>query len=64
MGSRALRGYSNAGRRAWSPAAPLELHEGLDRDIEAIRALDPRLAALYESGIQQAMTFFEDEKPR
>jgi hypothetical protein len=36
----------------------------LVRDIEAIRALDPRLAALYESGIQQALTFFEDEQAR
>jgi hypothetical protein len=64
MGSRVLRGYINAGRRAWGPAAPLELHDALIRDIEDIRALDPRLAALYESGIQQALTFFEDEQAR
>lgn len=63
MGSRALRGYSNAGRRAWSPTAAPELHEALDHGIEAIRALDPRLAALYESGIQQALNYFEEKKP-
>jgi hypothetical protein len=34
----------------------------LDRDIDAIRLLDPRLAALYEAGIGQALSYFENEK--
>jgi hypothetical protein len=62
MGSRALRGYSNGGRRAWSPTAQPELRDALDRDIDAIRSLDPRLAALYEAGIGQALSYFENEK--
>ncbi len=63
MGTRALRGYSNAGRRAWSPTAPLELQNALDLDFDRIRALDPRLAALYKSGIGQALNYFADKKP-
>jgi len=63
MGSRALRGYSKGGRRAWSPTAQPELTNALDRDIDTIRSIDPRLAALYEAGVGQALNYFENKKP-
>jgi len=63
LGRRALRAYGKAGRKAWSPAVSAELRTALDRDFDAIRAADPRLAALYSSGIAQALEYFDAADP-
>ncbi len=59
IGTRALHGYTRAGRKAWKPGAAPELRRALACDIGAIRSVNPRLAALYADGIEQALGYFE-----
>jgi hypothetical protein len=62
LGGRALRAYSKAGPKAWSPAAADHLRLSIARDLETIRGVDPRLAALYADGVEQALRYFESRK--
>jgi hypothetical protein len=59
MGASSLRGYRQAGRRAWGPETAPELRRAVERDLEIIRSVDPRLAALYSAGIEQALSHFQ-----
>lgn len=60
MGARTLRAYGKAGRKAWSRAASGDLRRAFDRDLKTIRAVDPRLAALYAEGIDTALRYFDE----
>jgi predicted short-subunit dehydrogenase-like oxidoreductase (DUF2520 family) len=62
LGRRALHSYCKAGRKAWSAAASAELRGSLARDLETIREADASLAALYASGIAQALRYFDAEQ--
>jgi len=62
LGGRALRAYSKAGLKAWSPVAGDRLRLSITRDLDTIRGVDPRLAALYADGVEQALRYFEPEK--
>jgi predicted short-subunit dehydrogenase-like oxidoreductase (DUF2520 family) len=59
LGSRSVRAYGKAGRKAWSAADASSLRNALERDLDAIRATDARLAALYSAGIAQALRYFD-----
>jgi hypothetical protein len=59
LGARAVRAYGKAGKKAWSAAAASSLRCALERDLDAIRATDARLAALYSVGIAQALRYFD-----
>ena len=61
LGSRTLRAYAKAGRKAWSRVAAIDLRASRERDGAAIRAADGPRAALYERGIEQALEYFKDE---
>jgi predicted short-subunit dehydrogenase-like oxidoreductase (DUF2520 family) len=62
LGSRALRAYAKAGAKAWSPAAAGRLQLSIARDLDTIRGVDPKLAALYADGVEQALRYFESRK--
>ena len=62
LGGRALRAYSKAGPKAWSPTAGDRLRLSIARDLDTIRGVDPRLAALYADGVEQALRYFESRK--
>jgi len=62
LGGRALRAYAKAGSKAWSPAAANRLHLSIARDLDTIRGVDPKLAALYADGVDQALRYFEPRK--
>jgi hypothetical protein len=59
MNGRTMRAYAKAGRKAWSAALASELRASLDRDLDAIREQDPRLARFYSVAIALAMRYFE-----
>jgi len=59
LGTRTLRAYGKAGRKAWNRDAVLALRRRLERELEPLHATDPRLAALYAQGLEQALAFFE-----
>ncbi len=58
LGTRSLRAYRKAGRKAWNGATASDLRQSLARD------LDPPLTELYRHGIEQALRYFEDETVR
>ena len=62
LGSRALRAYAKAGPKAWSPTAAGRLQLSVGRDLDTIRSVDARLAALYQDGVDQALRYFEPRK--
>lgn len=62
LGARALRAYAKAGPKAWSPTAANRLRLSIARDLDTIRGVDPRLAALYADGVEQALSYFEPRK--
>lgn len=62
LGNRALRAYGKAGPKAWSPAAADRLRLSIARDLDTIRSVDPKLAALYADGVEQALRYFESRK--
>lgn len=62
LGGRALRSYAKAGAKAWSPTAADRLRFSIARDLDTIRAVDPKLAALYVDGVEQALRYFESRK--
>ena len=62
LGGRALRAYAKAGPKAWSPTAAGHLRLSIARDLDTIRGVDPRLAALYADGVEQALRYFEARK--
>lgn len=53
LGEHSLRAYGRAGRKAWNPAASIELRAAAKRDLETIRLLDPSLAEQYAEGIKR-----------
>jgi predicted short-subunit dehydrogenase-like oxidoreductase (DUF2520 family) len=61
LGGRALRAYAKAGVKAWSPAAANLLRLSIAHDLDSIRSTDPKLAAIYASGVDQALRYFERE---
>jgi hypothetical protein len=62
LGGRTLRSYAKAGPKAWSPTAADRLRLSISRDLDTIRGVDPRLAALYTDGVEQALRYFEWRK--
>ena len=62
LGGRALRAYAKAGPKAWSPVAADRLRMSIARDLDTIRGVDPKLAALYADGVEQALRYFELRK--
>ena len=60
QGVRALRAYAKAGDKAWNPAAAENLHSAIERDLEALRLTDPRLALLYSDGAGLMRRFFRE----
>jgi hypothetical protein len=62
LGGRALRAYAKAGPKAWSPTAANLLRLSISRDLDTIRGVDPKLAALYADGVEQALRYFEPRK--
>jgi hypothetical protein len=62
LGARALRAYAKAGPKAWSPSASARLRLSVARDLDTIFGVDPRLAALYSSGVDLALRYFEAAK--
>ncbi len=62
LGTRALRAYVKAGPKAWSPSHAQRLLHSVARDLDTIRGADPRLAALYAEGVDQALRYFEPKK--
>jgi predicted short-subunit dehydrogenase-like oxidoreductase (DUF2520 family) len=52
LGSRALRGYARAGAKAWRQADAELLYGVIQGEMETIRRVDPRLAALYTDSAQ------------
>ena len=62
LGGRALRSYAKAGPKAWSPTAADRLRLSIARDLDTIRGVDPKLAALYADGVEQALRYFESRK--
>jgi hypothetical protein len=62
LGGRALRAYAKAGPKAWSPRAADRLRLSITNDLDTIRGVDPRLAALYSDGVEQALRYFESRK--
>ena len=62
LGTRALRAYGKAGDKAWNRAAAENLHRAIERDLEAIRLTDPRLAMLYSDGAGCLQRFFRQRQ--
>jgi hypothetical protein len=62
IGVNALRSYSKAGLKAWSRSDALNLRRTLAHELSAIRSAHPHLAAVYASGVEQALDYFEPEK--
>jgi hypothetical protein len=62
LGGRALRSYVKAGPKAWSPTAADRLRVSIGRDLDTIRGVDPKVAALYADGVEQALRYFEPRK--
>jgi hypothetical protein len=62
QGARALRAYGKAGDKAWNRAAAENLHRAIERDLEAIRLTDPRLAMLYSDGTGCIQHFFRERR--
>jgi hypothetical protein len=62
LGGRALRAYAKAGPKAWSPMAAERLRLSVARDLDTIRGVDSKLAALYAEGVEQALRYFEPRK--
>jgi len=61
IGTKALRSYAKAGPKAWKRASAERLHRAIAADLDAIRATDPRLAALCTAGYHSATSFFAGE---
>jgi len=64
LGGRALRAYAKAGPKAWSPMAAESLRLSIARDLDTIRRADPKLAALYADGVEQALRYFQPRDRR
>jgi hypothetical protein len=62
LAARALRAYSKAGDKAWNRAAADNLHAAIERDLDAIRFTDPRLALLYSDGAGGIRRFFHERR--
>jgi hypothetical protein len=62
QGARALRAYNKAGDKAWSRAAAENLHHAIERDLDAIRLTDPRLARLYSDSVGCMQRFFHERR--
>jgi hypothetical protein len=58
LGNRALRKYGRAGAKAWNAQTASALRRALEHDLGSIRSRHPRLAELYEQGINVALAHF------
>jgi hypothetical protein len=58
LATRAVRSYSKAGKKAWSPAAAGSLRDALEDDVTSIRTVDPDVAGVYAASIEQALRYF------
>jgi predicted short-subunit dehydrogenase-like oxidoreductase (DUF2520 family) len=61
LGTRTIRDYGKAGRKAWNRDMVLALRRNVEQELEIIRGADPHLADLYARGVEQALAFFEPE---
>jgi hypothetical protein len=59
-GGRAFRAYGKAGDKAWNRAAAEHLHRAIERDLAAIRSVDPRLAMLLSDSSASMHRYFRD----
>lgn len=59
IGTATLRAYGKAGPKAWKRAAAERLHLAIERDIDAVRMTDPRLALLCTAGFAQTASYFD-----
>jgi hypothetical protein len=57
LGLRALRSYSKAGRKAWSPGTAPALRRAIEEDLDAMRAADPAIAERFASAVDQALRY-------
>jgi hypothetical protein len=55
MGTRALRAYAKAGRKAGNQREARRLHEAILPDLEAIQLTDPHLSMLYALGMEELL---------
>jgi len=60
LGTQALRAYARAGPKAWSRVTAHRLRRAVDHDLDTIQATDPRLAALFAAGVEQALRYFKN----
>jgi hypothetical protein len=60
QGARALRAYAKAGDKAWNRTAAENLHHAIERDLEALRLTDSRLAVLFSDGAGCMQRFLRD----
>jgi len=58
LGVRAIAAYGKAGMKAWNPHAESDLRRALERDPQALQAVDPESAAVYADGIRAALRYF------
>jgi len=61
LGTRTLRDYGKAGRKAWNRDVAPALRRNVKEELDRIRGADPHLADLYARGVEQALAFFEPE---
>ncbi len=58
LSDRALKSFSKAGRKAWSPAAAKALQRTLKDELESIRSAHPAIAEEFASAALQALRYF------
>jgi len=61
LGVRSLDTYAKLGDKAWSPPARAALEKML-RDLDALGAIHPRPAALFENGARLAQQYFDSKR--
>jgi len=59
LSGRIAHAYANVGRRVWNRRSAASLGETLEREVEALAAIDPRLGALYAEGVRLSLAHFE-----
>lgn len=62
LASQMLRSFTKFGHKAWTRSMAEELLQDMQRDVEQIRTVDPRLAALYEQGVLAALRILPRDK--
>jgi len=57
---RSLRSHYRSGRKTWRAPSSAAARQQLDRELEALRAADPRLCRFFEESLRAALCFFEE----